>query len=94
MGEGGVDVEFGSLRPISSTTAIVLPTTIGDTQATIVDETGASVGTVTIPMEPIRANLAYDRLVVATDATSHVWYGEWDDEQPVYMVNAALSIAP
>jgi hypothetical protein len=91
LGSGSVDVQFASLRPIDSGRAAVLPTKIGITTATAVDSSGRSIGTFTIPMEPIHGNLGYQRLVVATDWTDHVWYGEWDDEQPVYVVQWALA---
>jgi hypothetical protein len=91
LGSGSVDVQFASLRPIDSGRAAVLPTKIGITTATAVDSSGRSIGTFTIPMEPIHANLGYQRLVVATDWTDHVWYSEWDDEQPVYVVQWALA---
>jgi hypothetical protein len=63
---------------------------IGDSKATVVDQSGAVIGTVVIPMEPIQANLQYDRLTMATDWTNHVWYGRWGDA-PVYLVEAALT---
>ncbi|MGD0122685.1 MAG: hypothetical protein ABSC46_09015 [Candidatus Limnocylindrales bacterium] len=90
LGSGSVDVQFASLRPIDSGRAAVLPTKIGITTATAVDSNGRSIGTFTIPMEPIHGNLGYQRLVVATDWTDHVWYGEWDDEQPVYLVESSF----
>jgi hypothetical protein len=91
LGQAGIVVQFSSLRPVGSNRAAVIPTKIGDSQATVVDQSGAVIGTITIPMEPIRSNLGYDRLVLATDWTDHVWYGEWDDEAPVYLVEAALT---
>jgi hypothetical protein len=90
LGKASVVVQFSSLRPVGSDRAAVIPTKIGDSVATVVDQSGAVIGTITIPMEPIRSNLGYDRLVLATDWTNHVWYGEWDDEAPVYLVEAAL----
>jgi len=90
LGQASIVVQFASLRPMGPDRAAVVPTTIGDSVATVVDRNGAVVGTVAIPMEPIRSNLGYDRLVLATDWTNHVWYGEWDDEAPVYLVEAAL----
>jgi hypothetical protein len=87
----GVDVQFQSLRPIGSERAAVLPTTIGESAATVVDRNGAVIGSIALPMEPIHDNLAYHRLVVATDWTDRVWYGEWDDEQPIYLVEEALA---
>ena len=90
LGQASVAVQFASLRPISSDKAAVLPTTFGDSKATLVDQSGAIIATVAIPMEPIRANVEYDRLVVATDWTNHVWYGRWGDA-PIYLVQAALA---
>jgi hypothetical protein len=92
LGQASIVVQFASLRPMGPDRAAVVPTTIGDSVATVVDRNGAVVGTVAIPMEPIRSNLGYDRLVLATDWTNHVWYGEWDDEAPVYLVEAALAM--
>jgi hypothetical protein len=91
LGQASVSVQFASLRPMGSDRAAVIPTKIGDSAATVVDQSGAVIGTVVIPMEPIRANDVYDRLTLATDWTNHVWYGEWDDYFPVYLVEAALA---
>ncbi len=62
LGEASIAVQFASLRPMDSDRAAVIPTKIGDSKATVVDQSGAVIGTVVIPMEPIRANDAYDRL--------------------------------
>ena len=91
LGEASVAVQFASLRPMSSDRAAVIPTEIGDSVATVVDQNGAVVGSVAIPMEPISSNDAYHRLTLATDWTDHVWYGEWDGDAPVYLVEAALA---
>ena len=91
LGEASVAVQFASLRPMSSDRAAVIPTEIGDSVATVVDQNGAVVGSVAIPMEPISSNDAYHRLTLATDWTDHVWYGEWDGDGPVYLVEAALA---
>jgi hypothetical protein len=94
LAETGVAVQYRSLRPMGANRAVVLPTTIGETKATEVDDRGAAIGTIALPMEPIQANLAYKRLIVAANWTDYIWYGEWDAEQPVYFVKAALTVAP
>jgi len=40
-------------------------------------------------MESTKANLVCDRLA-ATNWQDRVWYAEWDNEQPVYVVEAPL----
>jgi hypothetical protein len=45
-------------------------------------------------MERIQAGDTYNRLVLATDWVSHVWYGEWEETWPVYLVQAELPPAP
>jgi hypothetical protein len=90
LGEGNTAVQFGSLRPIGSDRAAVLPTTVGDDKATVVDASGAVVGTVAVPMEPVQAYSGL-RLVVATDWSDHVWYGRLGD-QAVYLVESSVTL--
>jgi hypothetical protein len=94
IAQGTSTVTYGSLRTISANRAVILPTAIGDTEATVIDQNCAAVGRITIPMEPIQAGDTYNRLVLATDWISHVWYGEWDETWPVYLVQAELSPMP
>jgi hypothetical protein len=94
IAQGTSTVTYGSLRPISANRAVILPTAIGDTEATVIDQNCAAVGRITIPMEPIQAGDSYNRLVLATDWVSHVWYGEWEETWPVYLVQAELPPVP
>ena len=94
IAQGNSTVKYGSLRTISANRAVILPTAIGDTEATVIDQNCAAVGRITIPMERIQAGDTYNRLVLATDWVSHVWYGEWEETWPVYLVQAELPPAP
>ena len=87
-------VTYASLRPLGSDRAAILPTSFGDSEAAILDAGAAQLGTIGLPMEAIRGNLVYNRLVAATDCKDHIWYGEWGDEQPVYVVQAAVPSPP
>ena len=94
IAQGNSTVTYGSLRTISANRAVILPTAIGDTEATVIDQNCAAVGKITIPMEPIQARYTYNRLVLATDWMNRIWYGEWGSEAPVYLVQASMPAAP
>ena len=83
-------VAYASLRPLGQDRVAILPTSIGVSVAMLFDANARPAGTVTLPMEALQGHLVYNRLVAATDWSAHVWYGEWDDEQPVYVVEATV----
>jgi hypothetical protein len=78
---------YSSLRPIASDRAAILPVSIGQGTAVVLDVSAAQIGTIDLPMEAIRS---HNRLVVATDWKDHVWYGDWGNEAPVYVVQATV----
>lgn len=92
MGEAGGGVGYRLLKSASADRAVVLPGAVGDATATVLGLNGAYLGKIAIPMEPLQTYLAQHQLLVATDWSDHVWYGDWNDESPIYMVQAAVTM--
>jgi hypothetical protein len=87
-------VAYASLRPAGPDRVAMVPVSIGANVATLFDPHLAATGTITLPMEPIRDNSANQRLVAATNWNDHVWYSEWGNDQPVYVVDVPLPSPP
>ena len=92
LDEAGGGVGYRLLKSASADRAVVLPGAVGDATATVLGLNGAYLGKIAIPMEPLQTYLAQHQLLVATDWSDHVWYGDWNDESPIYMVQAAVTM--
>jgi hypothetical protein len=90
LATSAASIAYASLRPDGPDRVAIVPVSIGDNVAMLFDPNAVGSGTITLPMEAIRDNSAYHRLVAATNWKDHVWYGEWGNEQPVYVVDVPL----
>ncbi|HEY8987725.1 MAG TPA: hypothetical protein VIM39_01815, partial [Candidatus Limnocylindrales bacterium] len=90
LATSATSVAYASLQSAGPDRVAILPVSIGDNVATLFDPNLAATGTITLPMEAIGDTSANHRLVVATNWNDHVWYGEWGNEQPVYVVDVPL----
>jgi hypothetical protein len=90
LATSATSVAYGSLQPAGPERVAILPVSIGDNAAVLVDPNAAGSGTITLPMEAIADNFASHRLVATTNWKDRVWYGEWGNGQPVYVVDGPL----
>ena len=90
LATSATSVAYASLQPAGPDRIAILPVSIGDNVAPLFDPNLAATGTNTLPMEAIGDALAFHRLVATTNWTDRVWYGEWGNEQPVYVVDVPL----